>query len=132
MADKIKLEGMEELIAAFQTMEDKAANSLTKTALYAGAKIIQKGVCTKIRRSKANKEHAADHIEISNMKKKDGIPYMQIGVSKDDNSKFFYLKFFEWGTVKQAAEAPFGRTLAEEKNNVKAAMVKILREGLKL
>ena len=132
MGNEFKLEGMEELIAAFQTMEDRVANSLTKNALNAGAKIIQKGVSEKIRRSKANKDHAADHIVISNVKKKDGIPYMQIGVSKGDNSKYFYIKFFEWGTVKQAAEAPFGRTLAEEKNNVKSAMVKILKEGLKL
>ena len=132
MADEFKLEGMEELIVRLQTVEDRAANLMTKNALYAGALIFKGSVVSKIRRSKANKDHAADHIEISKIKKKDGIPYMQIGISKGNNSKFFYLKFFEWGTVKQVAEAPFGRTLAEEKHNIKAAMAKALKEGFKL
>ena len=132
MADEIKLSGMEELIARLQNVEEKVANEVTRNALTAGARIIQKGVSEKIRRSKADKEHAADHIQISNVRKKDGIPYIRIGPDKGDNSKFFYLKFIEWGTVKMAADAPFGRTLAEEKNSVKSAMVQALKEGLHL
>jgi hypothetical protein len=31
-----------------------------------------------------------------------------------------------------AARAPFGRTIAEEKDNVRNAMVKTLKEGLEL
>ena len=132
MANEFKLEGMEELIARLQSADDRVANVVTKIALNAGAQIIKKGVSQKIRRSKADKEHAADHIEISKVMKKDGIPYVQIGPEKGDHSKFFYLKFLEWGTVKMIGEAPFGRTLAEEKNNVKSAMVRALKEGLHL
>jgi HK97 gp10 family phage protein len=132
MANEINLNGMEELITRLQTVNGKVANETTKAALNAGAQIIQKGVSEKIPRSNAEKEHAADHIIISKLKKKDGISYVQVGPDKGDNSKFFYLKFIEWGTVKMAAQAPFGRTLAEEKNNVKSIMVKTLKEGLKL
>jgi HK97 gp10 family phage protein len=131
MASGIELEGMDGLIEKLQTMDTKA-DLIINDALNAGAKIILDGVIPKIPRSNLTKEHAADHIEISKVKKQDGVPYVLVGPNKGDTSKFFYLKFLEWGTVKMAARAPFGRTIAEEKDNVRNAMVKTLKEGLEL
>jgi HK97 gp10 family phage protein len=131
MASGIELEGMDGLIEKLQTMDTKA-DLIINDALNAGAKIILNGVIPKIPRSNLTKEHAADHIQISKVKKQDGVPYVLVGPNKGDTSKFFYLKFLEWGTVKMAARAPFGRTIAEEKDNVRNAMVKTLKEGLEL
>ena len=133
MDSGIEVEGMDKLIAKLQTMDDKMANSIAKDALNAGAVIIQKGVTSKIRRSNESKEHVADHITISKMKKKDNVSYMEIGLTnKEDSNRFFYLKFIEWGTVKMSAQAPFGRTLAEDKEAVHDAMFRTFKEGLGL
>jgi HK97 gp10 family phage protein len=131
MDSGIEVDGMDELIEKLQAMDSKA-DLIVNDALNAGAKIILDNVKPKIPRSNLDKEHAADHIEISKVKKQDGVPYVLVGPNKGDTSKFFYLKFIEWGTVKMAARAPFGRTIAEEKDNVRNAMVKTLKEGLEL
>jgi HK97 gp10 family phage protein len=131
MASGIELEGMEEFIEKLQAMDSKA-DLIVNDALNEGAKIILGGVIPKIPRSNLTKEHVADHIAISKVKKQNGVPYVLVGPNKGDTSKFFYLKFIEWGTVKMAARAPFGRTIAEEKDNVKIAIVKTLKEGLEL
>jgi HK97 gp10 family phage protein len=94
MDSGIEVDGMDELIKKLQAMDSKA-DLIVNDALNAGAKIILDNVKPKIPRSKSDKEHAADHIEISKVKKQDGVPYVLVGPNKGDTSKFFYLKFIE-------------------------------------
>ncbi|AND85564.1 hypothetical protein GTH52_01065 [Clostridium tyrobutyricum] len=70
-------------------------------------------------------------LKITNVKKKEGIKYILVGVDKGDNSEIFYGKFIEFGTSKRAAH-PFLQP-AYEKNidDIKGIIAETLKEGLK-
>lgn len=44
--------------------------------------------------------HGADNIKLSRIMRKDGQKYILIGIQRGDMSRYFYLKFFEFGTSK--------------------------------
>jgi HK97 gp10 family phage protein len=139
-SNEITIDGMDELLEKLDKLEVKVENKLSKEAINAGAEIIKDSVIPKIPRSEVNKEHAADHILISPMKKKDGIKYVLIGQQKGDNSKFYYLKFWEFGFHRKTKDggiefvqgkSMFGSTIAEKGKTAVEAMKQILLEGLK-
>lgn len=70
-------------------------------------------------------------LKISNIKNKEGVKYILVGVDKSDNSKIYYGKFLEFGTSKMSAK-PFMQ-LAYEKNkdNIQKTIAETLKEGLK-
>jgi len=140
VGNSIEISGMDELLKKLEYMVSPSKQNTTiSKALKSGAKIIQESVKPKIPRSSLSKEHAADHIEISGIKKKDGVSYVTVGADPSDNNEFFYLKFYEFGTSKPnalgltfPALAMFGRTIAEEKENVKEQMEIVIKEELGL
>ena len=140
MDNGIRIDGLGEILAKLDKLTEKVENKLTKDAINAGAVIIQQGVIPKIPRSVQNKDHAADHIKISQVMKKDGVKYVLIGPQKGDNSKFFYLKFLEFGYHRKTkgggvefvpGRAMFGSTIAEKGKEAVEVMRQTLIEGLK-
>jgi HK97 gp10 family phage protein len=143
MDSNFELEGMNEFMEQIQNMGEKADPAIKK-AVKAGGEIVKVNLIKKIPRSKVPRapnnganswrsgEHAVDHIRISKPLGKDGNFYTLIGISRADAHQWFYLKFLEYGTSKQPALAPFGRTVAETKNEVAEAMTDILKEELDL
>jgi len=73
-----------------------------------------------------------DGLKISGIKTKGGIKYVEVGITKADNSKIFYAKFFEWGTNKMPAR-PFMQP-AFERNGAQATEIikQTVREALGL
>ncbi|MFA6308626.1 MAG: HK97-gp10 family putative phage morphogenesis protein [Clostridia bacterium] len=135
MDSDIKLDGIEKLLNKIEyMMSPSEQNKAISKALKAGAEIIKVKVKPKIPVSKSNPPygHAADNIFVSGLKRKDGVPYVTVGPDKGRVNKHFYLNFLEWGTIHIPAKAMFGRTLAEERVNVKEAIIKELKEGLGL
>lgn len=133
MSGNIEMYGFDEFGAKLKALENLAASS--EKALMAGAEIIKEKVKPKIPKSDISKEHAADHIEISKVKKAKGVPYVTVGPEKGDNGPFFYLKFYEFGTHNPnalgkviPAKHMFQSTCVEEKAAVKAAMVEVLKK----
>lgn len=131
MSAEFKLEGLDELVKKVETLGRKGS-SIENKALKEAAEPVQKTGSDLTPRSDLDKEHLADNIVISKVKKKEGIKYIEIGPTKDDNSRFFYGKFIEWGTSKMAAR-PFMQP-AYERNKKKIINIikETLREGLGL
>lgn len=137
MSGSIELFGFDEFKEQIEKLQ--FSNNDIERAIDAGCEIIKSRVKPKIPKSNLSKDHAADHIVISKLKKKNGVLYKVVGPEKGDNGTYFYLKFYEFGTSNPnalgkviAPRAMFGSTVAEEKGNVKAAMVEKLKEGLNL
>lgn len=146
MDSGIELDGADDFMKQIINMGEQSYPAIKK-ALAAGGDIIKRSVVPKIPRSSTPRQpskggkgtnswrtgkHAADNITRSKVLGKDGNFYVLIGISKGDMSEYFYLKFIEYGTSTQAALAPFGRTVAETKNEVMETMTNILKEELGL
>ncbi|MEN3132502.1 HK97-gp10 family putative phage morphogenesis protein [Bacillus albus] len=96
---EIELQGMETLMRSIQDMGRKGTTAQRK-ALQASGKVLQEGFSKEAPRSKGSGPHGADHAQISQMKTKSGVKYVNVGWLKSDNSPFFYMKFQNWGTSK--------------------------------
>lgn len=123
MAD-MKLEGMEELLAEIGKLGQKGSRIENKALREAGG-IVKESIQAEapVRTGTLKKS-----IDVSRVKAKDGVKYVEIGPNEDG----WYGKFAEFGTVKMKAK-PFMAPGYE--NSKDAAVNKIaeeLRKGLGL
>ena len=72
----------------------------------------------------------ADNIEVSEIKKEDGVDFVKIGPNKGDNSEFYYSKFTEWGTSKIPAQHWAENSLIENKREINQTIKEELKRGL--
>lgn len=72
-----------------------------------------------------------EHLDIGAVKKKDGIKYIDIGVTKNDYKKMFYGKFVEFGTTQHAARPFLGPAIEKNKTVVENIIAQTLKEGIK-
>ncbi|AKA72342.1 HK97-gp10 family putative phage morphogenesis protein [Clostridium scatologenes] len=70
-------------------------------------------------------------LKITNVKKKEEIKYILVGVDKGDNSEIFYGKFIEFGTSKRSAHPFLQPAYEKNKNTIKEIIAETLKEGLK-
>lgn len=137
----VELQGMSELLSKFHTLGLKT-NAVQNKALREGAKVLKERISERAPRSSSPKKpsksepwrtglHAADHIGISNVLSNDGMKSILVGLTKGDNSPYFYLKFAEWGTSKQKATPFMGPAAAESKAEVFDKMKDVLRSAIK-
>lgn len=108
------------------------ASKVEGDALRAGSRVLQEAMQKRAPRSPYAKEHAADHISISKVKQRDGARYVLVGVERTDNSKWFYLKFFEYGTSKMAARPWAQPAASESERAIVDAMADVVKAGLRL
>lgn len=143
MDSGIELQGIEEFLKSLNSMGEKTDSAIKKALESTGDKyksdLIPKIPRSEIPRASNEKsqswrsgEHAADHIKRSKVLGKDGSYYVLIGISRGDNSKWFYLKFIEYGTSNMPARAPFARTIVQGKGEYTGNIIRVLKEELGL
>lgn len=143
MAD-LNFEGIEELNAKLKKL-NKQASRIENKALREAAKIIHEEIVERAPKSTVPRlpgkngsqkwrtgRHAAEFLKVGNVVNKNGNKSIKIGLTRGDNSKAFYLKFFEWGTSKMEADPFMDPAAIEKKEEAKQKMADILREGLGL
>ncbi|WP_242863186.1 HK97-gp10 family putative phage morphogenesis protein [Caloranaerobacter ferrireducens] len=123
------LEGMQELIDKVNKL-GKQGESIKKKALDKASALVKDTMEKKAPRSKLNKKHMADNINTSDILKKNGVDYIEIGPSKGDNSEFFYSKFSEFGTSKQPAQHWAEKSVLENKKKINDIIAEELMRGL--
>lgn len=122
---EVTLEGLDDLLKEVQGLGQKAGRIENK-ALRAGAKVIQEGMSKRAPRSRLNKPHLADNIEISGVKRRSGIKYIEVGPGKD----FFYGIFLELGTSKMDKRPFMQPTMVADGDKSTQAMADELKRGL--
>ncbi|MBP2028696.1 HK97 gp10 family phage protein [Acetoanaerobium pronyense] len=127
---KIELEGMQELIDKVNKLGSKG-DEIKKDALNKAGQIVKETMEKKAPRSKENKRHMADHIEVSDIERSDGIDFVKIGPDKGDVSEFFYSKFTEWGTSKIPAQHWASKSVKENQKKINELIKEELERGLK-
>ncbi|MGJ7044648.1 HK97-gp10 family putative phage morphogenesis protein [Thermoanaerobacterium thermosulfurigenes] len=124
--DNSEITGLDEIL---KNLEQKGINvsRLENQALKNAGEIIKESAKQKVHVSKYNEEHIRDHIDVSNVKTKDDVKYIEVGVDKELSWR---AKFVEWGTSKMQAR-PFLQPAYEENiEAVQEEIAKTLKEGL--
>lgn len=125
---EIELKGMDEIFAKLEKM-GKEANKITNTALakageYEAAEMEKEAPVSK----KARSRGMAKSIQVSNVKTKKGIKFVQVSPDKEH----FYYKFVELGTQNMPANPFMARTFAKTKEHLKEIIKNELKKGLNL
>lgn len=126
---KIELEGMDELIDKVNKL-GKKGEEIKKNTLDKVGNLVKRSMEIKAPKSKENKRHMANNINVSDIENEDGVDFVKIGPNKGDNSEFFYSKFSEWGTSKQQAQHWAENSLLENEKEINETIKEELQRGL--
>lgn len=128
MAD-IELIGVDEILNKLQQIGTNISRLENKALKNAAEPVLEDARATNAFNDKSGKLRKG--LKISNIKKKEGVKYVLVGVDKSDNSKIFYGKFLEFGTSKMAARPFLQPAYEKNKDNIQQAIAETLKEGLK-
>lgn len=128
MAD-IELTGVDEILNKLQQIGTNISRLENKALKNAAEPVLEDARATNAFNDKSGKLRKG--LKISNIKKKEGVKYVLVGVDKSDNSKIFYGKFLEFGTSKMAARPFLQPAYEKNKDNIQQTIGETLKEGLK-
>ncbi|WP_333861535.1 HK97-gp10 family putative phage morphogenesis protein [Clostridium sp.] len=126
MAD-IELTGVDEILNKLQQMGANISRLENKALRNAAEPVLEDAKANvPVRTGKLKKG-----LKITNVKKKEGIKYILVGVDRGDNSEIFYSKFIEFGTSKMSARPFLQPAYEKNKDNIQKTIANTLKEGLK-
>mgnify|MGYP001186076519 CR=1 FL=1 len=122
------IEGYEQIQNNLKQLGNKAKRVENK-AIREGAEIVADRMRKEVPVSNIDHLHIRDDIQVSKVKRKGGIPSVEVGPGE---STAWRAKFLEFGTVKMSPDPFISRSAKLSKNEVKAAIASELRKGLGL
>jgi HK97 gp10 family phage protein len=122
---ELELQGMQELMAALQSISGKSKSIQNKALKKAAKPILDDATRTTTFKDVSGAGRTG--LKISRPKSKGDVTTVLIGVDKADISEIFYMKMVEFGTTKMVAR-PF---LTNAYLNNKTEAIRILREELR-
>lgn len=129
MANDIRLEGIDALVAELRRRGESAVKKVENKALKAAGAPMAKDMSERAARSKlSRKYHLEDNIVVSGVRSKDGLKYVQIGPNKKVS---FRAHFVEFGTSNQSAEPYIEPGFLAKKDESLRILADAIREGLR-
>jgi HK97 gp10 family phage protein len=125
----IELTGVDEILNKLQQIGINISRLENKALKNAAEPVLEDGKSTNAFNDKSGKLRKG--LKISNIKNKEGMKYVLVGVDKSDNSKIFYGKFLEFGTSKISARPFLQPAYEKNKDNIQQTIAETLKEGLK-
>lgn len=125
---KLDATGIEELMMEFEGMASGELDSLERDAVRAGAEVVQKNQQANWNRSGADGEHIADNIIIGRATDTTEGTGINVGPKM---SLRWRGKFVEYGTSKQAPQAPVEKSGIQSEMAATSAMIKVLERVIK-
>ncbi len=126
MSVEVGLFGMDELMQKLEAMGNKAGRIQNEALKKAGEKVLEPA----IEKVPVDTGKLKETLDISKVKTKNGEKYIEVGITKGDNSEIFYGKFIEWGTSERPA-TPFLQPAYEENiSNIQEIIKDELKKGL--
>ena len=123
----IELTGVDEILNKLQQMGANISRLENKALRNAAEPVLEDAKANvPVRTGKLKKG-----LKITNVKKKEGIKYILVGVDRGDNSEIFYSKFIEFGTSKMSARPFLQPAYEKNKDNIQKTIANTLKEGLK-
>jgi HK97 gp10 family phage protein len=125
----IELTGVDEILNKLQQIGINISRLENKALKNAAEPVLEDAKSTNAFNDKSGKLRKG--LKISNIKNKEGMKYVLVGVDKSDNSKIFYGKFLEFGTSKISARPFLQPAYEKNKDNIQQTIAETLKEGLK-
>ncbi len=126
MSVEVDLFGMDELMQKLEEIGNKAGK-IQNEALKKAAETVLDSAKEKV---PVDTGKLKDNLDISKVKTKNGEKYIEVGITKGDNSEIFYGKFIEWGTSQRPATPYLQPAYEENQNKIKEIIKQELKEGL--
>lgn len=128
MAD-IELEGVDEILNKLQQIGNNISRLENKALRSAAQPVLDDAKSSNSFNDRSG--NLRKGLKISNIKNKEGVKYVLVGVDKSDNSKIYYGKFLEFGTSKMPAKPFMQPAYEKNKDNIQKTIAETLKEGLK-
>lgn len=128
MAD-IELTGVDEILNKLQQIGTNISRLENKALKNAAEPVLEDAKATNAFNDRTG--NLRKGLKISNVKNKEGVKYILVGVDKGDNSKIFYGKFLEFGTSKMPARPFLQPAYEKNKSTIQKNIAETLKEGLK-
>lgn len=125
----IELTGVDEILNRLQQIGANLGKLENKALKNAAEPVLDDAKATNAFKNRNSKLRKG--LKITNVKKKDGMKYILVGVDRGDNSEVFYGKFIEFGTSKMPARPFLQPAYEKNKDNIKRTIAETLKEGLK-
>lgn len=125
----IELTGVDEILNKLQQIGTNISKLENKALKNAAEPVLEDAKVTNAFNDRSGKLRKG--LKITNVKKKDGMKYILVGVDRGDNSEVFYGKFIEFGTSKMPARPFLQPAYEKNKQNIKRIIAETLKEGLK-
>lgn len=125
----IELTGVDEILNRLQQIGANLGKLENKALKNAAEPVLDDAKATNAFKNRNGKLRKG--LKITNVKKKDGMKYILVGVDRGDNSEVFYGKFIEFGTSKMPARPFLQPAYEKNKDNIKRTIAETLKEGLK-
>lgn len=125
----IELTGVDEILNKLQQIGANVGKLENKALKNAAEPVLEDAKATNAFKNRSGKLRKG--LKITNVKKKDGMKYIFVGVDRGDNSEVFYGKFIEFGTSKMSARPFLQPAYEKNKQNIKGIIAETLKEGLK-
>jgi HK97 gp10 family phage protein len=124
----LNTEGFNELYTRLESMSTNAQKVVDKALKKAAEPILQDMKSNAPVRTGLGREL----LSTSKPETKNGKRFVTIGINKGDNSKIFYLKFYEWGTTKQVARPFVTPSFYRNRDQASEIIKQEIREALDL
>lgn len=128
MSSSFEVQGMEQIQRRLMEL-GKQAKKVENKAILAGAEILAEKMRQEVPVSDINHVHIRDDIQVSKVKRKDGVPFVEVGPGKETAWR---AKFVELGTTKMPPDPFMSRSAKLTQEPVKSEMKSELRRGLGL
>lgn len=128
MAD-IELEGVDEILNKLQQIGNNISRLENKALRSAAQPVLDDAKSSNSFNDRSG--NLRKGLKISNIKNKEGVKYVLVGVDKSDNSKIYYGKFLEFGTSKMSPKPFMQPAYEKNKDNIQKTIAETLKEGLK-
>ena len=125
----IELEGVDEILNKLQSIGENVGRLENKALKNAAEPVLEDAKATNAFNDRSGKLRKG--LKVTNVKKKEGVKYILVGIDKSDNSKIYYGKFIEFGTSKMPARPFMQPAYEKNKDNIKRTIAETLKEGLK-
>jgi len=125
----IELIGVDEILSKLQQMGTNISRLENKALKNAAEPVLSDAKATSAFDDRSGSLRKG--LKISNVKNKEGIKHILVGIDKGDNSKIFYGKFIEFGTSKMSARPFLQPAYEKNKDNIKRTISETLKEGIK-
>jgi HK97 gp10 family phage protein len=128
MGASMKISGMEAIDHKLNAYSKKM-QLIERTAIRAGAEILADKIREEVPVSDIDHLHIRDDIMISNVKRQDKIPFVEVGPSK---KTAWRARFLEYGTIKMSPNPFMSRAEKLSRDAVSDVIKSVIRKGLNL